>query len=145
MEINTILYCISIISAFRIFYYAIGEPSHEYNPQALLSGYTFWIAYNTLVKYRCADQIKDALRQSQLHYGEQKVLVMNDIKRQAVQQATPLFNVEMIKGICPTCTFFWVSIALILVPLLIMGQPFIIAFSFAMISNILSKLTIKYS
>lgn len=136
--IEAALYTISIVSLFRILYYAIGEPSHSQNPQAILSCYTDWLAKKTLSNY--------GLDYYQPNIGKaiEEAESANDCWGLNLNKAMPLFKWQFVLGICPVCTFFHISFLFIFLPLLLTGTPLLTAFFFYTTSNILNKIFIKW-
>lgn len=138
--LEAIFYTLSITFLFRLFYYAIGEPDSSQNPQAILSSYVLFLSENRLHKSgievtQSVDEQLDTISQA-----EQK----QDLYRSTLNYAMPLFTYEFILGICPICTFFWVSILLILIPTLLVGTSFLTALFLMSSANILNKILIKW-
>lgn len=136
--LNILLLSISVTFAFRILYYAIGEPSNIYNPKAIFANYTYFLAYKRVTKYESVDYKLDG----DIIWIKKQML---DVKRMVVSNAMDLFTYEYMLGICPICTFFWVSFLFILIPsLLFLNVNFLLAFTFFISSQILNKILVKW-
>lgn len=146
---NDLIYLIIfVVSISRVMYYAIGEPSHNYNPQSILAGYVKYISFRKCVLNGvwkdlyiqetdvCLSQGFDKIHQNQLKF---------EMRKAWLNRASILFTYEFILGICPICTFFWVSILFILLPsIFILKLPILLSLAGFGISNIFFKTTIKY-
>ncbi len=105
MQIN-LLVIAGLVGLFRIAIYAIGEPSSEFNPKAILAKYTY-----VLAKWR--------LKSLQVQLPEFQVLE-NDSKTKAdliiekevemsftVNECLPLAGFLNMLGFCSTCSSVW--------------------------------------
>lgn len=121
-------------------YYAIGEPSHAQNPQAIFKGWVTFLVYHRNKK------AKGVIGDSVITDGDAVLVAeqLQDIWTSRLNTIMPLFTYEMVLGICPICTFWWYSFITIAIPLFIIGTPFWIVFFLYTFSQILNKILIKW-
>lgn len=132
------LLMVAIPSFFNMIYYAIGSPSGDNNTNGILFFYTRFLVKKRLNKLSIYNTF------AQGNSLEEDVLLKKDCDTLDLQRALPLFTYENALGICPTCSYFWFSILFLFIPLLVLGYTFIVSFGLTMVSNIISKIFIKY-
>lgn len=135
--IEAIIYSLGVTFFFRIIYFAIGEPHEYFNPKAIFSSYVNWLVERRNKKLGYALS-KHKIEGGVIDLCEKR----NDIKILRLQQLKPTFTYEYALGVCPNCTFVWVSIIFIFIPLLSMGLLW--AWFFAVTCNMINFLLIKY-
>ena len=143
---SIILLSLTVTFVFRILYYAIGEPSSkEPNPLAILSRYVAYLSAKRLHKEGVVDYDANFIVYKDAE-GERKKEMYVDLWNLTLNRSMKLFSWENVVGICPTCTFFWLSVITILLPAIIMSNHNYLLASFIWSSsNILNKIIIKWT
>jgi hypothetical protein len=112
---NQIYLSISLIAALFIYLldYGFGKPGDEKpNYQSLLFFWSFYLAKKRLKKMQGWNTFQQQLDE-QLATADtlmQKARVIASFKEIVFLTARPFFTYEMILGMCPICTHFWVSL-----------------------------------
>jgi hypothetical protein len=136
VELNYILYTLSVVFLFRIVLYSLGEPHTDNpNPYSILFFIPAYLAINVLNKQNLLNEFKPHIDNiNNLTIEQQK-----DLDLMIYQKGKRHFTWQMVCGMCGICTFFWVSLLFILIPNLTANGFFLFAFS-----NILNKIIIKW-
>ncbi|MFA9213886.1 MAG: hypothetical protein ACEQSR_08575 [Candidatus Methylacidiphilales bacterium] len=135
-KIEIIYYSLSVLFLFRIFLYAIGDPHNDKpNAYAILFSWPYFLAYIVLKKYNLLDQFKPFFENENLTIEQKK-----DLRLMVFQKGKKHFTWQMVFGMCGVCTFFWVSLFLILIPNFNLFGIFI----FSTI-NFLNKIILKWT
>jgi hypothetical protein len=108
-------FLLSTISAMLIYVldYGLGKPGDEKpNYKSLLFFWSFFLAKRRLIKMEGWPNLKQQLDEqlSMASTPMQKATVINSFKEIVFITARPFFTYEMILGMCPICTHFWVSL-----------------------------------
>lgn len=110
---NQFYFSLSLLCALFVYMldYGLGKPADEkFSIKELLFGWSFYLAKRRLKKL-------NALRELTLQYmqmlqdanGEQRTLAHNNFRQIVFQKGREFFTYEMILGMCPICTGFWVT------------------------------------
>jgi hypothetical protein len=114
---DDLLYVLGVSALYRMLYYAIGEPSIEYNPNAIFAGYTAFIARLRANELRIEPQHGQLILpddKSKHHLAETE----HELHRYATDVQT-IINIPGWTsgfGMCGVCMSFWVHGFAILLP-----------------------------
>lgn len=138
---SVLLLAVSVTFMFRLFYYAIGEPMGDYNPHSIFSKYSYMLCLNRLKKLDSSIEYKVEADNKEMFNVQVK-----DIMGLVIERAKPHLTYEYILGLCPTCTFFWLSIITIFIPsIYILDNEFLFSLCVWSSTNILNKIIIKWT
>jgi hypothetical protein len=114
MEVlNSFIYIVGLVGLFRVFYYAIGEPSSVYNPQSILAWWS-----SMLLRLRAWEIDINIKLDTEKPKTYQERLDNIYIKRNYIVGAMlPYAGWTSILGICPTCTSVWFYLFTVLPPM----------------------------
>lgn len=109
------IFCALLIFAID---YGLGKPGDDqYNPQALLFNWCFFLAKKRLIKtgewWHMNNQLQGQL-QAALSKKE-RLDIFRQFKMIVFQNAKDYFKYEKILGMCPICTHWWISFIIFLI------------------------------
>jgi hypothetical protein len=133
-----LLLTLAIPALFSILYYAIGSPNGIQNANAILFSYTRFLVRKRLERTGLFETV------IYTNTSEEDVILKRQGYLLDLDRALPLFTYENAIGMCPTCSYVWFSALFLFLPLLALGHNFLVAISLTMISNVISKIFIKY-
>jgi hypothetical protein len=101
--LENLLHTIGMVGIFRMFIYAIGEPHDMYNPRAILSVYSAFLAELRLMQLGIRDW------PTILQEGKKEDLILSQelFDAWAVDRVRPIAGWINAFGFCPICTSFW--------------------------------------
>jgi hypothetical protein len=110
--VTQLLQVVGAVGLFRYFIYAIGEPHAEYNPKAILAGYSAFVAH-----FRGVDlNIDTKIIYEKSGSKEQQILNKEASMSYAVDRIKHVAGWGNAVGFCPTCTSFWFMAIFVLLP-----------------------------
>lgn len=101
--IHNFLFIFGLCGLFRMFYYAIGEPSTEFNPRSSLAFYTVFLCYIRSKQLGMKFNFKEEGEPSEA----ERIINRNIRYEFVVNEVLPVGGWINAFGICPICTGFW--------------------------------------
>jgi hypothetical protein len=131
MTNHDLYYVVGIVGIFRMYIYSLGDVYAEYNPKAILSNLTYFLA-----RYRAKQIGLNINIDIEASSDIENILIVNEMRNNhAVGRVKPFAGWLNAVGWCPTCTSFWFMAIFVL--------PFVGIAGFG-ISLILSRIIIKW-
>lgn len=103
---NYILEIIGLVGLLRIAIYAIGDPSAEYNPKAILAKYTYVLAKWRLKSLRVVSPTHHTI-ENRLKSKADEIIEKEIEMSFTVNECLPVAGFLNMLGFCSTCTSVW--------------------------------------
>lgn len=113
MQLNNFLYVLGVIGMYRMLIYAIGDVYNEYNPKAILAGFSAYLAEKRLEQLGIFDYPTIISASS----AEMHILNKEAVNSYLVDRVKPVAGWLNALSFCPTCTSFYIMALFVLLPL----------------------------